>query len=931
MKRRVKPLVVSLGLSFGAMFSSGCFPEDPNYLEYVHLLPSGDTCPGPSDEPIGAVRVSSDSAAGAFQVFCPCDMSAHFFRSETSRIYAEYSRCSDTSQLCAGTEPTLIGELRDNVTVGGCVVDRCQYLYGIVGWASGSLDLEAFGLLVQSCMWSAGGVSHLGLCTARALEVMHEFNLDHDHDTRCDLPEFDNCPGVANIGQRDTDQDGLGDACDSCPDEPGNPDRDDDGICDGADNCALRANADQNDTDGDGVGDVCDDCTALAAEQPIFLEIYSADIWAHDLPEDEATLTVRRNGKPVDYQGYPISRLPLTNRGSYEVELRAPHHHDLHFEFNHDACLGHDDNLQIVRSVEQGHGLSQSHEQRLVDGIEASVHTLYLGLQHRWFAPSGRPPRRGNDVALLMDGEEGWMAVHHDLRAAQQHVHLTTWKWDSDFELVRGGLGDVDNIFLSSKSRRERTIMHALESSPANKRVLVGKFVVQEGWFDLATTDAALRAHGAEPNDGFEFMAQANPTGGRFDFEVDPVRFGRRMRVAHPEITHRQFAPEQPISSVVPSRQIDLGQWPFGLDLPAASYHQKLIVIDSELAYVGGMNLTQNDWDSSQHLVFDFRRMPFDADFRERLRVLHRSQEASTPRKDYVVRLAGPAAQDVADVFKRRWDVALQQDVEYAENASSVQERRDIAPRPQGVTAQVTTTLPEPLWEHSIAESWFNAVNNAEQYIFIEDQYFRVPMLTEAIATRMTARPQLRLIVITNPIGVLDPGCRWTKTSYDSFSRRFGERFQIYQLRTFDTAPGWWIGEVDAHFSDINIHSKLLIVDDVFLSVGSANKNNRGIVYEGEMNVVVVDEAWVRGARQRILANLLPAGMAPSADVNVWTMQLTTAARHNHMVQHQWDLVGDALFLGDEPLPHNWRPAGFVYPYPPIGDCIYFDVGPDQA
>ncbi len=62
----------------------------------------------------------------------------------------------------------------------------------------------------------------------------------------------DNCPLVYNPTQSDTDQDGLGDACD--------PDADDDLILvsDG-DNCPLVSNPNQADLDGDGVGDVCDD------------------------------------------------------------------------------------------------------------------------------------------------------------------------------------------------------------------------------------------------------------------------------------------------------------------------------------------------------------------------------------------------------------------------------------------------------------------------------------------------------------------------------------------------------------------------------------------------------------------------------------------------------------------------------------------------
>jgi len=138
------------------------------------------------------------------------------------------------------THPELFGP-------GGSLVDPTKNPNGIGDACNTDIDGDGCPNANDNCVTIANpGACNKG--TPLPAGEVCPAGTDSDGDGVPD--SYDNCPTVANPDQKDTNNNGIGDACD--------PDIDGDSVLNAQDNCPYVPNRDQRDDDGDGIGDACD-------------------------------------------------------------------------------------------------------------------------------------------------------------------------------------------------------------------------------------------------------------------------------------------------------------------------------------------------------------------------------------------------------------------------------------------------------------------------------------------------------------------------------------------------------------------------------------------------------------------------------------------------------------------------------------------------
>jgi phosphatidylserine/phosphatidylglycerophosphate/cardiolipin synthase-like enzyme len=367
------------------------------------------------------------------------------------------------------------------------------------------------------------------------------------------------------------------------------------------------------------------------------------------------------------------------------------------------------------------------------------------------------PPREGNAIKILIDGEEALPLIADELHKAQSHVHLTGWYFSPEFALKRDGELVVLRMLLAELAER------------IDVRVLV--------W-----AGAPLPLFRPSRRD---------------------VRSMREQLVQDTKVKCALDAKERPMHC----------------------HHEKTIVIDDRVAFVGGIDLTSESgdrYDSSSHPA-----------------------RGSFGWHDACARLEGPAVGDVAEHFRMRWHEVTE------ETLPPVQPQE-----PAGsLKLQIVRTVPEhvyaaaPKGDFTILESYLRALKAAKRLIYIENQFLWSPEIEAVLHDKIAnpPHPDFRMVLLlpAKP-----------NSGADDTRGMLGQLVEADEDRGHLLACTLYARSGNLR-DPVYVHAKVAVVDDEWLTLGSANLNEHSLFNDTEMNVVSYDPELARETRRRLFAEHL--------------------------------------------------------------------------
>lgn len=315
-----------------------------------------------------------------------------------------------------------------------------------------------------------------------------------------------------------------------------------------------------------------------------------------------------------------------------------------------------------------------------------------------------------------------------------------------------------------------------------------------------------------------------------------------------------------------------------------AVHHNKVAIIDGRVAFAGGMNIAPDYKDFPSHDMLDAQ--PWHDCF---VKV-----EGREILGDFLRCYAGLWNKErvrcesfLTEAFKQRGAVPR------ISKTADLDAAKLLAPAANGVPPVIPSQIHRTVTKKSTAangvpdvvlrdilDGYLKAIGKAEQFIYIENQYVREQAMINAIIARARAVPDLRVIFLM-PKDVEELK---NKSDVDAVNLH-GAAVQFELLEKLKTALKKRLGlftMLKKDGNDVYVHSKLIIVDDLYASIGSANTNPRGFRMDTELDFTWLDRKVTQQLRYDLWNEVLGRpGSLPSWKPRQFIEKWDAIARKN--------------------------------------------------
>jgi phospholipase D1/2 len=462
------------------------------------------------------------------------------------------------------------------------------------------------------------------------------------------------------------------------------------------------------------------------------------------------------------------------------------------------------------------------------------------------------PARQGNKVEPLIDGAQFFPAIEEAIADAKESVYCTFWSIYPDTPLLSKKL-------LAAKFKDWRDlVVNTVKESSVKVRILLSDFDPRndndrhrkKAWYAFNLFVAAAVNAGLT-KDQFQIMVSLHPASisGLIAASVTRKQFAKAIDNFNKDKKAKlENSPGIWADIEFAHKKIKMGAKPT-LDAWPATYHQKTIIVDNKIGFLGGANISDYFQDDSTHL------------------------KPAEPTHDIFCRLEGPVVGDLERNFVGRWNAetaAFNTFIANANAAGKVLGKYKInAPftiaaltlsntthgKQGNAVAQIHRTISSAVSvgvlgssvttvRDDIAKAYERAISLAKEFVYIENQVMRLNDLATWLINAVTANKNLQVILVLPVVpeeiadGTADPISKHGQAlQHDALVRlktALGANLGLYSLLQKKKAAK---GLKFFDSLQIDVHCKIMVVDDVFAIIGSANTSERSFKLDSEINV----------------------------------------------------------------------------------------------